>query len=86
MKVAPAEAGQGQHPDTMLVRAETCVFLIKLPRSVLWTQSWTQSWIHNPHPSDNGEEVYCACRYSSCEVMRERLLLSLSCALDPLSG
>jgi len=56
MKLAPANLQQTDGPDSQLIRAETCVFLVKLPR------------------------------YSSYQIMRERILQVLTAALDPLSG
>lgn len=61
MKVAPADRMShddttDDNPDRRLIRAETCIFLVKLPA------------------------------YSSLEVMRQKLLFSISNSLDPLSG
>ena len=36
MKLAPADL-QTEDPDSQLIRAETCVFLVKLPRYIEWT-------------------------------------------------
>ena len=55
MKLAPPDQKEGE-PDLQLIRVETCMFLVKLPR------------------------------YSSYQIMRDKLLYALSCALDPLSG
>ena len=32
MKLAPADLQQTEDPDSQFIRAETCVFLVKLPR------------------------------------------------------
>ena len=55
MKLAPPDTKEGE-PDLQLIRVETCMFLIKLPR------------------------------YSTYQIMRDKLLYAISCALDPLSG
>ncbi len=55
MKVAPADARDGVQ-DSLLIRAETCIFMLKIPR------------------------------YSTYEVMREKLLYSIHAADDPLIG
>lgn len=55
MKIAPADARE-EIQDNLLIRAETCIFMIKVPR------------------------------YSTLDVMREKLLYSIQSAEDPLSG
>ena len=41
MKLAPADL-QTEDPDSQLIRAETCVFLVKLPRYIEWTEIQTK--------------------------------------------
>ena len=55
MKIAPSDDRDGDQ-DKLLIRAETCIFMIKIPR------------------------------YSSIEVMQEKLIYSIQSADDPLSG
>ena len=55
MKIAPADA-RDELQDNLLIRAETCIFMVKIPR------------------------------YSTYDVMREKLLYSIFSADDPLSG
>ena len=55
MKIAPADA-RDEIQDNLLIRAETCIFMVKIPR------------------------------YSTYEVMREKLVYSIFSADDPLSG
>ena len=55
MKIAPADARE-EAQDNLLIRAETCIFMVKIPR------------------------------YSSYDIMREKILYSIQSAEDPLSG
>ncbi len=55
MKIAPADSRE-EAQDRLLIRAETCIFMVKIPR------------------------------YSSYDVMRDKILYSIQSAEDPLSG
>lgn len=55
MKIAPADS-RDETQDNLLIRAETCIFMLKIPR------------------------------YSTYDVMKEKLIYSIFSADDPLSG
>lgn len=55
MKIAPADA-RDEAQDNLLIRAETCIFMVKIPR------------------------------YSTFDVMRQKIIYSIHAAEDPLSG
>ena len=55
MKIAPADARE-EVQDNLLIRAETCIFMVKVPR------------------------------YSTFDIMREKILYCIQSAEDPLSG
>ncbi len=56
MKIMSARTGSAPDPDAVNIRAETCMFMVRLPV------------------------------YSSFAVMRQKILLAISSAYDPLSG
>lgn len=55
LKIAPADARE-ENQDSLLIRAETCIFMVKIPR------------------------------YSSYDVMHDKVLYSIQSSEDPLSG